>query len=75
MSRDERKKLSELAVYNAKKILKQGDRIRLRHCPGTRRTITFWEWDGIWIISKSGKNDYHPFSIDRLNGKNIDFKI
>lgn len=61
-------------VGRAKKVLKQGDRIRVTHCPGTKRTITFDHWDGNWIVSKSGKDDYSAMSIDRLNGQPISFK-
>jgi hypothetical protein len=58
----------------AKAVLKKGDRIRLTHCPGTKRTITFDHWDGPWIVSKSGKDDYSAESIDRLNGEPITFE-
>lgn len=61
-------------VNRAKQVLKQGDRIRVTHCPGTKRTITFDHWDGNWIVSKSGKDDYSAMSIDMLNGKPISFK-
>jgi hypothetical protein len=61
------------ATEAAKKILKKGDRIRVRYCPGTRRTITFECWDGMWIVSKSGGNDYSALTIDLLNKKPINF--
>lgn len=61
-------------VSRAKKTLKQGDRIRLTHCPGTKRTITFDHWDGNWIVSKSGKDDYSAMGIDKLNGQPISFR-
>ena len=57
------------SVNEAKQVLKKGDRIRLRKCPGRKRTITFDRWDGNWIVSKSGVNDYSALSIDKLNGK------
>lgn len=62
------------AVVNAKKVLKKGDKIRVTKCPGTKRTITFSHFDGCWIVSKSGIDDYHPYTIDRLNGKPITFR-
>jgi len=61
-------------VSRAKQVLKKGDRVRLTHCPGTKRTITFERWDGNWIVSKSGKDDYSAMSIDRLNGLQINFR-
>jgi hypothetical protein len=61
------------AVNEGKKVLKKGDRIRVTKCPGTKRTITFDHWDGNWIVSKSGINDYSAMSIDQVNGKEISF--
>lgn len=61
------------ATANARKMLKAGDRIRVTKCPGTKRWITFSGWDGDWIVSKSGINDYAATTIDRLNGKPVDF--
>lgn len=62
-----------LAADNARKILKPGDRLRVTKCPGTRRWITFAGWDGKWIVSKSGKNDYAAICVDRLNKNVVDF--
>ena len=61
------------AVNNAKKVLKSGDRIRVTKCPGRKRWITFSEWDGNWIVSKSGIDDYAASCVDMINGKPIDF--
>jgi hypothetical protein len=61
-------------IRHAKEVLKKGDRIRITHCPGTKRTITFDHWDGNWIVSKSGKNDYAATNIDLLNGEAVTFK-
>lgn len=69
----EQKERCETAVINAKSVLKKGDRLRVTKCPGTKRTITFERWDGIWIVSKSGINDYHPVRIDLVNGVSVDF--
>jgi hypothetical protein len=62
-----------LAAVNAKKVLKPGDRLCVTKCPGTKRTITFSGWDGPWIVSKSGINDYAPSSVEMLNGHPVDF--
>ena len=61
------------AVNRAKEVLKKGDRIRVTKCPGTKRTITFDHWDGNWIVSKSGIDDYSAMRIDMLNGQAISF--
>lgn len=71
---EERKQQCREAELKAKQVLKKGDRIRVTKCPGTKRTITFSHWDGNWIVSKSGINDYHPVNIDKVNGKEISFK-
>jgi hypothetical protein len=57
----------------ARAVLKPGDRIRVTKCPGTKRWITFAGWDGYWIVSKSGINDYAPGCVDRVNGQAVDF--
>ncbi len=64
--------LKNRAIQNAKRILKTGDRITVAKCPGTKRSIIFREFDGQWIVSKSGINDYHPFNISKINGHEID---
>jgi hypothetical protein len=71
--KEERRKRFLAATEKAKKILKSGDRIRVTKCPGTKRTVTFAGWDGHWIVSKSGINDYAAANIDRLNGEPVDF--
>ena len=71
--RTENRRRSILAEANAKKVLKPGDRLRVTKCPGTKRGITFAEWDGHWIVSKSGINDYSPLCVDRLNGEAVNF--
>jgi len=77
MITDEQKKLNKKrfheAVANAKKVLKKGDRIRVTKCPGNKRTITFERFDGNWIVSKSGIDDYAAMCVDRLNGKPVCF--
>lgn len=62
-----------IAVENAKKRLTTGDKLRVTKCPGRKRTVTFDRWDGDWIVSISGINDYHPVNVDRLNGVSVDF--
>jgi len=71
---EERRRLFLLAEQNAKKVLKPGDRIRVSKCPGTKRWVTFAGWDGHWIVSKSGINDYSPGAVDMVNGEPVDFK-
>lgn len=61
------------AENNAKRVLKIGDRLRVTKCDGTKRSITFACWNGPWIVSKSGGDDYSPRSVDRLNGERVDF--
>lgn len=61
------------AELNAKKILKKGDRVRCTKCPGTKRVFTFSHWDGCWMVSKSGINDYHPVNVDMVNGEKVYF--
>ena len=70
---EERRRLFLLAEQNAKKVLKPGDRIRVSKCPGTKRWVTFAGWDGHWIVSKSGINDYSPGAVDMVNGEPVDF--
>lgn len=70
---EERKQMCKKSEINAKKVLKQGDRIRCKKCPGTKRVFTFSHWDGCWMVSKSGINDYHPVNVDVVNGVAVDF--
>lgn len=67
------KKYSPIARENAGLILKAGDRVRVTKCPGTKRWITFSHFDGHWIVSKSGINDYSPICVDMVNGLPVDF--
>lgn len=62
-----------IASANAKRVLKAGDRIRVTKCPGTKRVITFAGWDGDWIVSKSGINDYAASCVDMVNGESVNF--
>lgn len=71
--KEEARKRFLIAAKNAKEVLNKGDRLRVTKCPGTKRWITFAGWDGNWIISKSGIDDYAASSIDKLNGKTVDF--
>lgn len=70
---EESRKRWRIAVENAKKVLKRGDRVRGSHGCGPKRTFIFEGWDGNWIVSKSGLCDISPCSIDRLNGVAVDF--
>lgn len=69
----ENRKRFEIAASNAKATLAPGDRLRVTKCPGTKRWITFAGWNGHWIVSKSGINDYAASSVDMVNGKPVDF--
>jgi len=71
--REEQKKRFYAAVENAKQVLKVGDRLRVSKCPGTKRWITFAGWDGHWIVSKSGINDYAASCVDMVNDVSVDF--
>lgn len=64
-----------IAEANAKRVLKPGDRLRVAKCPGTKRWITFAAFDGHWIVSKSGINDYSPACVDMVNGNPVDFTV
>lgn len=65
---------NEIAVTNAKKTLKAGDRVGCVKCPGTKRVFTFSHFDGAWMVSKTHINDFHPASVYSVNGNQIDFK-
>lgn len=70
----ERIEKAKLAIENAKKILKEGDRIRVSRCGGIVATYTFSHWDGNWIVSKSGIDDLSASSISRVNGQPVKFE-
>jgi len=74
MLTEEQRRLNEIAIKNAQAYLREGDRLRVTKCPGTKRWITFKNWDGCWIVSKSGINDYFPGSVDRVNDIAVNFK-
>jgi hypothetical protein len=65
--------LCRKATANAKLVLKSGDKIRVSRCGGIRATYVFSHWDGNWAVSKSGIDDLSANSIDRLNGKPVNF--
>ena len=67
------KKHSPIARESAGKVLKAGYRVRVTKCPGNKRWITFSHFDGHWIVSKSGINDYSPLSVDMVNDRKVDF--
>lgn len=60
------------AAANGKKILKEGDRVRVSSCPGTLRWISFSHFEGYWMVSKSGKS-YSAGGVDRVNDEVVDF--
>lgn len=69
----ERRRRFLLSVENAKKVLKPGDKCRGSHGCGPKRAFIFAGWDGNWIISQSGINDWAPGSVDRVNGHPVNF--
>jgi hypothetical protein len=71
--KEDNRKRFRIAVENAKQVLVAGDRLRVTKCPGTKRWISFAGWDGNWIVSKSGINDYAASSVDMVNDKPVDF--
>ena len=71
--RARRVRLSKLATDSAKTTLKNGDRLRVTRCPGTKRWVTFDHWDGYWIVTKSGIDDIHAINVDRVNTESVDF--
>ena len=73
--REKRKQQFHAATIKAKKVLKKGDKVRGTKCPGTKRWFIFDHWDGSWIVSKSGIDDYAACNIDRVNDQEVDFTI
>lgn len=65
---------AKLAASEAKKVLKYGDKVGCTRCPGTKRVFIFSHWDGDWMVSKSGIDDYHPTNIYSINGFKPKFK-
>lgn len=64
------------SVQRAKKVLKAGDKVRVLPCRcwAKKVNIIFSHWDGQFMVSVTGRSEYHPDYIDRLNGKEINFK-
>lgn len=73
--RSEMRRRAEVARKNARRVLVPGDRLRVSKCPGTRRWITFERWDGHWLVSRSGIDDYSPMHVDRRNDEVVDFSV
>lgn len=71
--RDKEKKRKALiiATKKAMRILKPGDRVGAVKCPGTKRVFTFSHFAGLWIVSKSGIDDYSANTIYSINGKPV----
>jgi dsDNA-specific endonuclease/ATPase MutS2 len=61
------------ASKKAKEVLKVGDRVGVVQCQNKKKVITFSHFDGNWIVSKSGINDYSPCSVYSLNGNPVSF--
>lgn len=56
------------SIAQLQKILKPGCRTGVTKCPGTKRVFTFKMWDGFWMVSNTGINDYSPLSVYSING-------
>lgn len=52
--------------------LKPGDRLRIQRCGPTFVTVTFRDWDGGWICSRT-LYDISPVNVLKVNGKPVDF--
>lgn len=70
---EQEKLRAKTAETKAKSILKKGDRVGTTKCPGTKRVIIFDHWDGCWMVSKTGIDDYHPINIYSVNGEPFTF--
>lgn len=70
---DKRISICDRATKNAKNILKEGDRIRVKRCADVYENHVVLGWFGDWIDSDIGYCDVAAIHIDRLNGKPIDF--
>ena len=70
----ERYAISKICEQRAKEVLIPGDNVGCTKCPGRKRVFIFSHWDGHWMVSKSGIDDYSPSGIYSINGKPIDFK-
>lgn len=77
LSKQEFANKSLYATQQAKKVLKKGDKIRVKpsRCNSRKVTITFSHFDnnGQWIVSISGGDEYHAMYVDKLNGVPINF--
>lgn len=65
--------ICDKATKNAKNILKEGDRIRVKRCADVYENHVVLGWFGNWIDTNIGYGDVAAIHIDRLNGKPIDF--
>lgn len=74
MTTEQRRERNMLATERAKKVLKPGDRLCVSRCGGSQPTVTFVEWDGLWIRSRT-LDDIAASNILRLNGKPVDFTL
>lgn len=70
--KDRRERLAK-ATAKAKKVLRKGDRVTVRSCPGTKRWIIFDHWQGFEIYSASGRGEYAATSVSKVNGVAVDF--
>lgn len=66
LTQDQKASLAKHAKTLASAAMKPGDRFRATKCPGTKRWATFAGFDGGWIVSKSGIDDYSPLCVDMI---------
>lgn len=73
LTAEQRQSLGRHAKQRAEVALKLGDRFRVTKCPGTKRWAVFAGFDGYWIVSRSGIDDYSPLCVDMVNNTHVDF--
>lgn len=64
---------AEHAVRRARGYLSKGDKVTTSKCPGRKRWFIFSHFDGPWMVSSTGIDDYHPQHVSKVNGCPIDF--
>lgn len=73
LTQDQKASLGRHAQAAAALVMKPGDKFRATKCPGNKRWATFAGFDGYWIVSKSGINDFSPLCVDMVNNTPVDF--
>jgi hypothetical protein len=70
--RAERRATAKAAAERGRKVLKPGDRCRVRICGGGQVTVTMAGWSGEFFTSRTAQF-HHPINVSRLNGKPVNF--